>query len=94
MCGFTFTQIRDVFVNGETTELSGKCIVNLAKGRTIEYLCAHTVIEIFMLFIVTCFQKRKEHLLVDSFWDTCLLYFIVSVLALIGCSFSAWKIKT
>ncbi|CAB1317214.1 unnamed protein product [Coregonus sp. 'balchen'] len=26
---------RDVFANGETTELSGKCIVELAKGRSV-----------------------------------------------------------
>lgn len=25
--------MRDVFMNGETTEMSGRCIVHLAKGR-------------------------------------------------------------
>lgn len=33
MKSFCFHQMRDVFINGETTELSGRCIVNLAKGR-------------------------------------------------------------
>lgn len=30
--GFSFHQMKDVFSNGETTELSGKCIVSLAEG--------------------------------------------------------------
>lgn len=29
-------QFRDVFANGETTELSGRCIVNLANGEIID----------------------------------------------------------
>ena len=32
-----FAQFRHVFTNGETTELSGMCIVNLATGRIILY---------------------------------------------------------
>lgn len=34
---FFSPQMKDVFANGETTELSGKCIVNLAKGGIILY---------------------------------------------------------
>lgn len=32
--------MRDVFVNGETTEMSGRCIVHLAKGRILLYQAA------------------------------------------------------
>lgn len=35
MSEFSVPQFKDVFANGETTELSGKCIVNLAKGGII-----------------------------------------------------------
>lgn len=31
--GLSFSQMRNVFLNAETTELSGKCIVGLAKGE-------------------------------------------------------------
>lgn len=31
--GLSFSQMRNVFMNAETTEVSGKCIVGLAKGR-------------------------------------------------------------
>ena len=33
--GFSFLQLKNAFANGETTELSGRCIVNLATGRFI-----------------------------------------------------------
>lgn len=32
VCVLSFPQLKSLFANGETTELSGKCIVNLAKG--------------------------------------------------------------
>lgn len=41
MSEFSVPQFKDVFANGETTELSGKCIVNLAKGGII--LCVYSL---------------------------------------------------
>lgn len=32
--GLSFSQMRNMFESGETTELSGKCLVSLAKGRS------------------------------------------------------------
>lgn len=37
---YCFPQMRDVFINGETTEMSGRCIVHLAKGRILLHQAA------------------------------------------------------
>lgn len=34
-CLLVCTQLKEVFVNGESTEMSGKCIVRLAEGRIL-----------------------------------------------------------
>lgn len=45
------SKFRDVFANGETTELSGKCIVNLAKDKRLMSLTGKT--------ILTCDLSRR-----------------------------------
>ncbi|CAK6967880.1 dehydrogenase/reductase SDR family member 1 [Scomber scombrus] len=45
------SKFRDVFANGETTELSGKCIVNLAKDKSLMSLTGKT--------ILTCDLSRR-----------------------------------
>lgn len=44
-------KIKDVFVNGETTELSGKCIVNLAKDQNLMSLTGK--------ILMTCDLSRR-----------------------------------
>ncbi|XP_035526287.1 dehydrogenase/reductase SDR family member 1 [Morone saxatilis] len=49
--GVSFPQLKDVFANGETTELSGKCIVNLAKDKNLMSLTGKV--------LMTCDLSRR-----------------------------------